>query len=82
MLTGQGVAMNDKILDVYYKYITKWGLRGRCGIYIAKDKIKTISWENYEDRFYLLAIDRMKNFKSVENKLLQPEMFDIPDGNS
>ena len=83
MLTGsKSKTVNDKILDRYYKYITTWGFRLKCGIYIEKDKLNTISWENYEDKFYLLAIDRMTNFKSVEDKLLKPEMFDIPDGNS
>ena len=82
MLTGKGKTMNDKILDVYYRYIIKWGFASKCGIYIEKAKLDTISWENYENRFYLLAIDRMNNFKAVEDKLLQPEMFEIPDGDS
>lgn len=77
--TGKDLALNDKIIDVYYKYIERWGLVGRCGIYIEKSKINTISWSSYQDKFYLCAIDRMTNFKSVEGKLLEPSMFEVPD---
>ncbi len=74
-----GLATNDKIIDVYYKYIEKWGLKARCGIYIEKSKLSTISWSKYQDKFYLWAIDKMTDFKKVENKLLQPSMFEVPD---
>ena len=79
MATGQSRDTNDKIIKVYYKYIQKWGFTGRCGIYIAKDKIGNISWDDFQDKFNLWAISAMKNFKSVENKLLTPEMFEMPD---
>ena len=80
MQTGSKIAAtNDKILNVYYKYIVKWGLKDRCGIYIEKSKINTFSWGSFQDKFYLLAIDHMSSFKSVENKLLTPEMFEMPN---
>lgn len=79
IMDDHGLATNDKIIDVYYKYIEKWGLKARCGIYIEKSKLSTISWSKYQDKFYLWAIDKMTDFKKVENKLLQPSMFEVPD---
>ena len=77
MDTGQGVSMNDKIINVYYKYITEWGLKGRCGIYIDIAKLSTISWSSFQDKFYLLGIDKSIDYKKVEGKLLQPSMFEV-----
>jgi hypothetical protein len=79
MCTGTNVKVNDQIIDVYYKYIERWGFKERCGIYIAKDKLNTFSWSNYQDKFYLLAVDHVKDFKSIDGKLLMPEMFEVPD---
>ena len=79
MDTGKSRSVNDKIINVYYKYIEKWGFKGKCGIYIAKDKINTISWDDFQDKFNLWAVSKMKDFKTVENKLLMPEMFEMPD---
>lgn len=79
MNTGQGASVNDKIINVYYKYIERWGLKGRCGIYIDMAKLSTISWSKFQDTFYLLGIDRSLDLKKVENKLLQPSMFEVPD---
>lgn len=77
MNTGQSLAVNDKIINVYYKYIEKWGLKTRCGIYIEISKLNTISWSSYQEKFYLLGIDKSLDFKKVEGKLLQPSMFEV-----
>ena len=77
MDTGQSVGTNDAIIEVYYKYIEKWGLKSRCGIYIDISKLSTISWDKFQDRFYLWGIDKKIDFKTVEKKLLQPSMFEV-----
>lgn len=77
MDTGQNLATNDKIINVYYKYITEWGLKGRCGIYIEISKLSTISWSSFQDKFYLLGVDKSIDYKKVEGKLLQPSMFEV-----
>lgn len=79
MVTGQGVTVNDKVINVYYKYIEKWGLKGKCGIYIDMKSLSTISWSSFQDKFNLLGIGRSLDLKKVENKLLQPSMFEVPD---
>ena len=75
--TGQGAEINDKIINVYYKYIVEWGLKGRCGIYIDISKISSFSWSKFQDKFYLLGINKKIDLKTIEGKLLQPSMFEV-----
>lgn len=75
--TNQDLATNDKIINVYYKYIELWGLKHRCGIYMEISKLNTISWSSFQDKFYLWGIDKTLDFKKVEGKLLQPSMFEV-----
>lgn len=73
------LATNDIIIDVYYRYITEWGLKGRCGIYIDKSFLSKFSWTNYQEDFYLWMIDKVTSFKNIDDKLLMPSMFEVPD---
>jgi len=70
--------INNDILDVYYKYIDNWGLRARCGLYVTPSQLSRISWNKYQDRFYLWMIDKMP-VADIDDELLQPEMFEVPD---
>ena len=70
-------ATNDKIIDIYYKYLQRWGLTDRCGIYIEISKLSSISWDKFQNKFYLCGIDKTLDFKKVENKLLEPSMFEV-----
>jgi len=70
--------MNDSILEIYYKFINKWGLGQRCGFYIEKDILDKFTWTKFQDRFYLWLIDPMDVTK-VDDELLQPEMFEVAD---
>lgn len=76
--TTNSVEMNDKIIEVYYKYIEQWGLKSKCGFYLDKSQLSDISWTSFQDRFNLWLIDPMDVTK-VDNELLQPEMFEVPD---
>ena len=75
--TQRDQEMNDKIINVYYKYIELWGLKHRCGIYIEISRLSKISWSKFQDKFYLWGIDKSLDFKNVEGKLLQPSMFEV-----
>ena len=75
--TQRDQEMNDKIINVYYKYIELWGLKHRCGIYIEISRLSMISWSKFQDKFYLWGIDKSLDFKNVEGKLLQPSMFEV-----
>ena len=80
---GDNVEMNNKIIDIYYKFIYKWGLADRCGLYVTSSQLKKITWENYEEVFYLWYIDP-KDVNEVDDELLDPTMFDLDpkDSNS
>lgn len=75
---NNSLVTNDKILEIYYKYIEKWGLKARCGLYVTPKQLDTITWGKFQDRFYLWMIDPMEVSK-VDDELLQPEMFEVPD---
>ena len=75
--TSQNKAMNDKIIAIYYKYIEKWGLKARCGIYIQISRLSSISWDSWQNKFYLWGIDTSIDLKKVDGKLLQPSMFEV-----
>ena len=78
---GDNVEMNNKIIDIYYKFIYKWGLADRCGLYVTSSQLKKITWENYEEVFYLWYIDP-KDVNEVDDELLDPTMFDLDPENS
>lgn len=69
--------LNNKIVEVYYRYIEKWGLKARCGLYLTKTQLNNIAWDTFKDRFYLWLIDPMK-VSEVTTELLQPSMFEVP----
>ena len=70
--------LNNDILEIYYRYIDRWGLKARCGLYLTKDQLSKITWNRFKDRFYLWLIDPMK-VEDVDDELLQPEIFEVPD---
>lgn len=76
--TGASKDTNNKILEVYYNYIEKWGLKARCGLYVTSKQLDTITWTTFQDRFYLWMIEP-KDVSEVDDELLQPEMFEVPD---
>ena len=78
MQTNNSVSTNNDILEVYYKYIDKWGLRARCGLYVTPNQLSKITWNSFKDRFYLWLIDPM-DISKVDDELLDPEMFEVPD---
>ena len=71
-------SVNDSILEVYYKYLYRWGLGAKCGLYITRAQINTITWDSFKDRFYLWCIDDM-NVSEIDDELLTPEMFEVAD---
>ena len=75
---GDSKETNNKILEVYYKYLDKWGLRARCGLYVTAEQLSKITWDTFKDRFYLWEISPM-DVSKVDDELLQPSMFEVPD---
>ena len=71
-------SVNDAILEVYYKYIYKWGLAARCGLYVTQAQLNTITWDSFKERFYLWGIADM-NVSEIDDDILNPNMFEVPD---
>ena len=69
-------SINDEILEVYYKYIDKWGLGQRCGLYLDRYQLNDISWSSFEDRYFLWCISPM-NVSEIDDELLDPVMFEV-----
>lgn len=76
--SNNNVELNDAIIELYYKYILKWGLKSKCGLYLNKSQLGNITWNTFQDRFNLWLIDPM-DVTTVDDELLQPEMFEVPD---
>lgn len=69
---------NDDILNLYYRYIEKWGLKARCGLYLTPRQLDNITWTSMQDKFYLWMIDPM-DVSNIDDELLQPEIFEVAD---
>ena len=73
--------LNDKIIEIYYKFIYRWGLTDKCGLYVTPKQLETITWENFQDAFYLWYISP-EDVNNVDDELLNPDLFDIDPENS
>lgn len=71
-------AINDDILELYYRYMEKWGLSNKCGLYVTPEELNKITWDRFKDRYYLWMIDSM-DVDDVDDELLDPSMFEVPD---
>lgn len=71
--------INDDILNLYYRKITEWGLKDKCGLYITPTQLNRITWSRFEDKYYLWLIDHNIDIKTIDNQILQPELFEVPD---
>lgn len=76
--TNNTKEMNNTIIEIYYKYLERWGFKDKCGFYIDKSDLTKFSWTSFQDRFLLWLIEPM-SVTSVDDELLQPEMFEVPD---
>lgn len=75
---GYDTELNNKIIEIYYRYFVKWGISARCGFYVTPMQLAMITWPQFQDRFYLWQIDPMEVSK-VDDELLDPSMFEVPD---
>lgn len=75
---NNSIEKNNAILELYYRYIEKWGLKARCGLYVTPNQLKKITWGRFTDRFYLWMIDPM-DVEKIDDELLDPEIFEVPD---
>ena len=69
-------AVNDKVLEQYNKSLTEFGFSSRMGIMCTRKDLEKISWDKWQDQFYLYLIDHLQDLTSLDN-LLDPQLFDI-----
>lgn len=48
---------NNRVLDKYYEECSKWGFKNTLGIYVNKDELSRIDWDNYSDKMFLWKVD-------------------------
>lgn len=73
--TGVSKGINNSIIETYYKYIERWGMKEQCGFYISKSTMKYFSWDRFYDRFSLWLVSPVRSMEGVEDALLTPEFF-------
>lgn len=64
----------QKVIDVYYKNILKWGLKDKCGFYATRDQLMRLGYKEYLDRFSVWLISPMDDLSSLDS-LLTPAIF-------
>lgn len=75
--TNNNVEINNEIIELYYKYAEKWGLKSRLGLYLDYSRLNCITWTQFQDRFYLWLIDPT-DVSTIDDELLRPELFEVP----
>lgn len=68
--------INDVILEQYIKELSKLGLTNKLGIYVTREQLSKITWDNFKDRIYLWLIDHVSNIDQATG-FLTPEFFDV-----
>lgn len=76
--TNNSIQTNDAILKIYCRYLEQWGFKEKAGLYVTPQQLSRISWPSFQNTLYLWLIDAM-DVNTVDDELLQPEMFEVPD---
>ena len=67
--------INDVVMTQYNKSLTNLGFRGKMGIMCTRKDLEKISWDKWQDEFFLYLIDHLKELDEINN-LLDPALFD------
>lgn len=70
------VAMNDMIIEKYQDILWRSGLKGKIGFYVTRDQLSKVSWDKWQETFYLWLVDHISDMSEME-QLLTPEFFDL-----
>lgn len=54
---GSSKETNNRILEYYYETCSTWGFKNTLGVYVTKDELERVSWEDYSDLMYLWGVD-------------------------
>lgn len=67
-------SVNDSIIDLYYDKMVRIGLKNQLGFYCTRNQLNQISWNKYQNDWYLWLVSHISNFSNVE-ELLTPQFF-------
>lgn len=73
----KSTALNNQILNVYYNELVRLGLKDKVGLYVTPSELKQISWDKFQDQFYLWLVEHVSTMDSID-QLLTPEFFVLP----
>lgn len=79
--TARSKGVNNQILEEYYKHFNKWGMKDKCGLYLTRYDLSKITWDNFYDRYLLWLVEPVDTMTGVDDTLLTPEFFMLPEVN-
>lgn len=63
-----------EVVNTYYEYIYRWGLKGKVGLYCTPSMATKVNWPQYADRFALWLISPVSDVRNIE-ELMTPSFF-------
>lgn len=70
-------SMNNSIIDTYYDYcVERLGLKDQLGLYVTREQLDQIDWDNYYENWYLWLIDPLPTLTDLD-QLLTPAFFKL-----
>ena len=73
---GNSKKLNDSLLTQYNQSLKDLGFSGKMGIICSRNTLNNISWDTWQDEYFLYLIEHVKDVSVLDN-LLDPELFDI-----
>ena len=70
------LSQNDLLLTQYNTQLANLGFRSRMGIICTRKDLTKISWNKWQDEFYLYLVEHLTDLSVLDN-LLDPALFDI-----
>jgi len=75
---GGSVSTNDEVLETYYRYLTEWGLKSKCGLYCDRTQLGRVSWaSNFCRKYSLWLIDHTAGVVTDIGATLSPSSFKV-----
>ena len=76
--TNKNKTKNNAILDVYYEYLVRFGMKYKMGLYVNPGQLKVIDWSKHSDNWYLWLDSHIPSLSNI-SELLTPQFF-VPEG--
>lgn len=76
----QPKSINDKLIKKYYSLFYKHGLKDRVGFYVDEKQLEKITWEDFQNEWYLWIVKHVDDVTSLD-ALLDPNFFDMDGDN-